>query len=89
MLEIEEVFNRVGEKGTYEWGQPHTFCYHNVRDDEWETVKEWMCDNREHYNGILSCYSTTVCIHKHRLRLPRKNNTRICSNYNQLTFVGL
>ena len=24
----------------------------NVRDDEWETVKEWMWDNREHYNGI-------------------------------------
>ena len=24
----------------------------NVRDDEWETVKEWMWDNREYYNGI-------------------------------------
>tara|TARA_R100000231_G_scaffold54985_1_gene46016 strand:- start:284 stop:778 length:495 start_codon:yes stop_codon:yes gene_type:complete len=24
----------------------------NVRNDEWETVKEWMWDNREYYNGI-------------------------------------
>ena len=24
----------------------------NVRDDEWDAVKEWMWDNREHYNGI-------------------------------------
>ena len=24
----------------------------NVRENEWEQVKEWMWDNREHYNGL-------------------------------------
>lgn len=24
----------------------------NVREDEWEQVKRWMWDNREHYNGL-------------------------------------